>query len=731
MTPRHVYTSIFLATSLLSVACNADPTTAAVRGDVTQRASNEHAPIGMVVGQTRQLADLLSRPARQWRSSDTSVASISGDGVLVAKMAGVARITASTYLGDTTINLSVQAAPDSAAVHRHEVVLEVGDTARIHFRNYPSPTARRENPADVQWTSTSPAVADVDVTGLVSGRAPGCAMILATRQGQTDSALVHIVDRGADRGNGVERCHAEAAQTAAGIRWMSNFASRVTVGGTAQISAAAVDSAGTQIAGKAIAYASSKPEVATISATGLLTALTVGATDITASVDGKEISTQISVDAKPEGGVPKVARIVVHMTREMVPVGDSSNASAAAFDSAGTQLHGVSVAWSLRGASSGAATINESGALKTFAPGIVEVVAGADGVTGKTNVTVVSPSTTIPSPGSEAPAGAAAVLALVGPTIPVANVPTELKWYESRFQANANAQWAAFGSRWDAGNSNAGYDRAATYYTWWARTGDSTYLRRAHETAVAYRDNYLVPAGFGSSPHWSQVEGLYLDWVVSHDAASRDAVLSVANRFVGFDPSLDDKNKDWLENRVQARVLLSFWMAEKIEGPGSAWAQRLTAAIPRILAMQSPDGHWGFVSTCGGSWNFMTGMLADLLSRMYDQRPGNAAQNPAILAALSKAATYLWTTQWRSADRTFNYASLECLNAGGPTTAPDLNGLILPLYGWLGRTTGDRSWFDKGDLILAGMQGADVELYKQFSESYSSSFRYLGYRYGP
>ena len=165
-------------------------------------------------------------------------------------------------------------------------------------------------------------------------------------------------------------------------------------------------------------------------------------------------------------------------------------------------------------------------------------------------------------------------------------------------------------------------------------------------------------------------------------------------------------------------------MAEKISGPGSMWTGQINAAIPRILGVQSSDGHWGFLSTCGGSWNFMTGMLTDVLSRMYDQRGDNGGSNPAILAALTKAGNYLWDTQWRGGfgDPSFNYASLLCLDAGSPSSAPDLNGLILPVYGWLGKKTGDASWFSKGDAILSGMTGADVELYKQFSESYTSSY---------
>ena len=68
----------------------------------------------------------------------------------------------------------------------------------------------------------------------------------------------------------------------------------------------------------------------------------------------------------------------------------------------------------------------------------------------------------------------AVVLAFAGPTIPVADVPSSLRWYEQRFKMYADSQWRAFGPKWDAGNSISGYERAAIYYVWWARTGDAT-----------------------------------------------------------------------------------------------------------------------------------------------------------------------------------------------------------------------------------------------------------------
>ena len=322
----------------------------------------------------------------------------------------------------------------------------------------------------------------------------------------------------------------------------------------------------------------------------------------------------------------------------------------------------------------------------------------------------------------------AVVLAFAGPTIPVADVPSSLRWYEQRFKMYADSQWRAFGPKWDAGNSISGYERAAIYYVWWARTGDATYLDRAHATAVNYRQ-WLESGGYAASPHWSQMESLYLDWLVMGDTKSRDAVIEVANRIgMAFPPSGYFALSQG-EARIQARVIISLWLAEKIEGKRRPM---LDTAIKRALASMNADGYGPFQSTCGGSLNYMQGMLADALSRIYDHRPG--PYNDEIRAKLTAFGNYAWSTQWRGTanprDKSFNYVSLECNGTGSPSPAPDLNGLMLPLFGWLGKTTGDKTWFDRGDQVFDGMRDASVYLYRQFSESYSSSYRYLGYRYG-
>jgi uncharacterized protein YjdB len=645
-----------------------------------------------------------------WASANPSLASVSTSGLVTALGAGTATITATVdgQLGAATLTV---AQPPSSPVATVNVQLgtsslgigQTTQTSVILLDSHGSVLTGRT----ITYTSSAPTVASVSATGLVTGVAAGSATITVTSEGQTGTASLTV-------GTAVPVAYVN----------VSLNSGQLNVGQTTQAVAVTLSSTGATLTGRTVTWATEHPSVASISSTGVITALSAGSSTITATSEGKSGTVVLYVVAAS----PTVSVVSVSLTANPIVVGDSSKPSAVAKDAAGNPITGLAVSWSVSGST--AASLSSSGWVKGTSAGTATVVATVSGVSGNSALTVNSTTTTTPPPTSSPPAtptgSAASVLAAMGPTIPSASVPSSIGWYETNFKTNADAQWAAYGPQWDAGNSAAGYDRASIYYVWWARTGDTTYRAKAHATAVNYRIGYIDASGCTPSPHWSQIEGLYLDWIVYGDTASKRAVLCMAEKLDIFSLYVSDSTKDWLDNRIQARLLVAQWAAERIEGTGSKWTAKIDANIPKILGGQASDGHWGFISTCWGSWNFMSGMLDDVLIRMYDQRRAD----PAILTAVTKSANYLWNTQWRT-DQSFNYASLDCLGAGGPSSAPDLNGLILPVYGWLGKKTGDTSWYTKGDAIMNGMKVASLYLYKQLSESYTSSYRYLGWRYGP
>jgi len=137
---------------------------------------------------------------------------------------------------------------------------------------------------------------------------------------------------------------------------------------------------------------------------------------------------------------------------------------------------------------------------------------------------------------------------------------------------------------------------------------------------------------------------------------------------------------------------------------------------------------WFVARTTNYIQPFMVGLTSEALIRHFE-RTGD----PRVLPALTNAAEWLWANAWRPAQQAFWYESYPF---GGTdpgfypaSGAPDLNMLIVPIYGWLYQQTGDKKWIDRGDLLFAGgVVGAWLDGGKQFSQNYRWSFNYLKYR---
>ncbi len=97
----------------------------------------------------------------------------------------------------------------------------------------------------------------------------------------------------------------------------------VAVGSQAQLTATAHDAQGNVVTGRPVQWSSSDPSVATVSATGLVTGLATGSTEILAEVDGQTGGMRIYVSAMlvPIGSVtvmPESARVAVGGTLQLM-----------------------------------------------------------------------------------------------------------------------------------------------------------------------------------------------------------------------------------------------------------------------------------------------------------------------------------------------------------------------------------------------------------------------------
>ncbi|HSA55951.1 MAG TPA: Ig-like domain-containing protein [Gemmatimonadaceae bacterium] len=149
---------------------------------------------------------------------------------------------------------------------------------------------------------------------------------------------------------------------------------------TAQLQATARTSAGTPVTGRPVTWRTQSDAVASVSSVGLVTAAGIGATRITATVDGVEGSAMVEVLNAA------VASVLVSLGLGDIVVGESTTASALPRDGSGNALSGRDVTWS--SADPGVASVSEDGVVLGVAAGATSIIATSEGVQGSTQILV-------------------------------------------------------------------------------------------------------------------------------------------------------------------------------------------------------------------------------------------------------------------------------------------------------------------------------------------------------
>jgi hypothetical protein len=216
-------------------------------------------------------------------------------------------------------------------------------------------------------------------------------------------------------------------------------------------------------------------------------------------------------------------------------------------------------------------------------------------------------------------------------------------------------------------------------------------------------------------------------------------VLRVASVFEasrGSSTIFTDKQHDWMDNRVQARVLgakVLSWMLgatalPEVPGRSPAYTSlrtELSNDVRDILLGQDADGAWRWKSSCFGSSNFMSGLLNGVLGSYFEE----VFADPAVLTAVAKSYTFMQSSQWLPTDNAFKYYELNCPGYGGPGASGDLNGLFLSGLSFLYRRSSDPKWRVLGEAIFkGGVDNAYLNNAKQFNQQYQMSYRWLGAR---
>lgn len=151
-------------------------------------------------------------------------------------------------------------------------------------------------------------------------------------------------------------------------------------GATRQLTAQTRDGNGAVLAGRAVTWRTSDSTVATVTAAGLVRALTAGKAVVTAVSEG--VSAQVALTVTPA----IVASVVVTPATAMLVVGDSLTLSAAAKDSEDRLIADKEPAW--RSSDSTIVAVSEFGRVTARSSGTTTIVASVDGKSGSASITV-------------------------------------------------------------------------------------------------------------------------------------------------------------------------------------------------------------------------------------------------------------------------------------------------------------------------------------------------------
>lgn len=248
-------------------------TAVAVSPSTSALVVGENATLTMAVTTSNGANTTTLSPA--WTSSAPGVATVAQDGKVVAVGAGTTTITASVggKSGSASVTVlsvtAVSIAPASATLIEDDV-RDLVATATLSNGTSGARTAA--------WTSSAPTVLSVSNTGRITALTAGTANITASIAGTGGVAAITVGRR--------------VATVALNI-----VARALTTGETVTLVPTLKFSDSSAATGKTVVWASSATSVATVSASGLVTALSAGTTNITATVDGRVATSIITVRA--------------------------------------------------------------------------------------------------------------------------------------------------------------------------------------------------------------------------------------------------------------------------------------------------------------------------------------------------------------------------------------------------------------------------------------------------
>ena len=329
-------------------------------------ATAELVALGTTVQLTAEVQDqqgqVMAGATVAWASSATAVATVDASGLVTAAGNGTATITATAGEASGSAMVTVAQVVRSVTVAPAEAnFAALSDTLRLTAEALDA-NGHAVAGAELSWETSDDSVATVDASGLVTTVANGTATITATAGESSGSATVTV------------------AQVVSSVTVAPAEANFEALGDTLRVTAGAFDANGHAVAGAELSWGTSDDAVATVDASGLVTAVANGTATIMATAGQASGSATVTV-------AQVVSSVVVTPTEaNFAALNDTLRLTAEAFDANGHAVAGAELSW---GTSDDAvATVDASGLLTTVANGTATITATAGEASGSATVTV-------------------------------------------------------------------------------------------------------------------------------------------------------------------------------------------------------------------------------------------------------------------------------------------------------------------------------------------------------
>lgn len=286
-----------------------------------------------------------------WSTDNEAVASVTKDGLVTARSVGTCNVKAACGGKEATCRVNVTSVPiTSITIEPDECTLEVGQTQRLSTTILPEDTTE-----SLIWDSDDDAVATVSEYGEVTAVGPGTCSVSASS------------------GNVRAYCAVTVIVSVTGVS-LDITSYELEMGETVSLTATVSPSNATD---KSVSWSSSRPTVATVSAGGVVKAISPGSCTITAKAGNCTAACQITVK-----GIP-VESVSLSQTSWSTTVGSTLTLEATVSPDNATDK---TVSWKSNNTS--VATVSDKGLVTAVGEGSCTITASAGGKSASCSVSV-------------------------------------------------------------------------------------------------------------------------------------------------------------------------------------------------------------------------------------------------------------------------------------------------------------------------------------------------------